>query len=132
MAVSPVLVDSSFYIRCLRRGIDPLRRLAFPAASADLAVCGIVRCEVGRGLRHPLVRQKFHAFWDVMINIPADDRLYEQAEQMLWDLDRKGITIPLTAVIIGCCALQIGAVVLTYDQHFHQIPAVVATDRLDD
>ena len=51
MAASAVLADSSFYIRLLRQKQDPLRTLALAAATTDLAICGIVRCEVARALR---------------------------------------------------------------------------------
>jgi predicted nucleic acid-binding protein len=131
MAASPVLADSSFYIDLLRRGQDPLEALALAAATRDLAICGVVRCEVGRALRPPKVRQHFHAFWDVMINVPTDNRLWEQAEQTLWDLDRRGITLPLTDAVIACCAQRIDAVVLTYDKHFSLIPGVRSTHQLD-
>ena len=131
MAASPVLADSSFYIRLLRQRQDPLRALALAAATRDLAICGVVRCEVGRALRPTKVRQQFREFWDVMINVPTDNRLWEQAEQTLWDLDRRGIILPLTDVVIACCARRIGAVILTHDHHFDHIPDVRATDRLD-
>ena len=131
MAASPILVDSSFYIGLLRQGQDPLRALAVAAATRDLAVCGVVRCEVGRGLRQPKVRQQFHLFWDVMLNVPTDNRLWEKAEQALWDLDRQGITIPLTDAVIACCAQRIGAVVLTHDHHFSQMPGVRVTNHLE-
>ncbi len=131
MAASPVLADSSFYIRLLRQGQDPLRALALAAVTRDLAICGIVRCEVGRALRPPKLRQQFRAFWDVMINVPTDNRLWEQVEQTLWDLDRTGVVLPLTDAVIACCAQRIGAVVLTHDHHFHLIPGVRATDRLE-
>lgn len=130
MAASPVLVDSSFYIGCLREGRDPLRVLAVTAAARDLAVCGIVRCEVGRGLRVPSLRTKFQAFWDVMLNVPTDNRLWAQAEQTLWDLDRKGVTLPLTDVVIACCARRVGAIVLSHDKHFHEIPGLPVIDEL--
>jgi predicted nucleic acid-binding protein len=131
MAASPVLADSSFYIRLLRQGQDPLRALALAASTRDLVICGIVRCEVGRALRLLKVRQRFRDSWDVMINVPADNRLWEQAEQTLWDLDRQGIVLPLTDVVIACCAQRLGAVVLTHDHHFSQIPGLRVTDRLD-
>lgn len=124
MAASPVLVDSSFYIGCLREGRDPLRVLAITAAARDLAVCGIVRCEVGRGLRDPRLRTKFQTFWDVMLNVPTDNRLWTAVEQTLWELDRKGITLPLTDVVIACCARRVGAVVLSRDKHFQEIPGL--------
>ena len=131
MAASPVLVDSSFYIRLLRQGQDPLRALALTAATRDLAVCGVVRCEVGRALRPPKMRGQFHAFWDAMICVPTDNRLWEQVEQTLWELDRRGVVVPLTDVVIACCAQRVGAVVLTCDRHFSHIPGVRATDKLE-
>jgi predicted nucleic acid-binding protein len=131
MAATAVLADSSYYIRLMREGRDPLRALAVAAASRDLAVCGVIRCEVGRALLQPEVRKRFHAAWDVMVNIPTDNRLWEDAEQMIWELDRKGRVLPLSDVVIGCCATRISAVVLTFDKHFYDIPGVRAVDHLD-
>jgi predicted nucleic acid-binding protein len=131
MAASPVLADSSYYIQLLRQGRDPLQALALAAASRDLAICSVVRCEVGRALRPDSVRQRFHAFWDVMINIPTDNRLWTEVEQTLWELDRQGIVLPLTDVVIACCARRVGAVVLTFDKHFSRIPQLRITDRLE-
>lgn len=132
MAASPVLADSSFYIRLLRERRDPLRALALTAAARDLAICGVVRCEVGRALRPEKVRNQFRAFWDVMINVPTDNRLWEQVEQTLWELDRQGTVLPLTDAVIACCAKRIGAVVLTFDHHFSLIPGIRVTDRLEE
>jgi predicted nucleic acid-binding protein len=131
MAASPVLADSSYYIRLLRERQDPLRALALAAAARDLAVCGVVRCEVGRALRPQATLKQFQSFWDVMVNVPTDNRLWEQVERTLWNLDRQGAILPLTDVVIACCAMRIDAVVLTFDDHFAQIPGVRAVSRLD-
>ena len=131
MAASPVLADSSFYIQALREGRDPLKALALAAATRDLAVCGIVRCEVGRGIREPKVLRRFQATWNVMINVPTDNRLWEAVVFTAWKLDRSGVTLPLTDLVIACCAQRIGAVVLTFDQHFSHIPGVRAVNQLD-
>jgi predicted nucleic acid-binding protein len=130
MGANPVLVDSSYYIDCLRQGRDPFLLLAVMAATRDLAICGVVRCEVGRGLRLPRLRAKFAAFWDVMLNVPSDNRLWTETEQTLWELDRKGIVLPLTDVFIACSARRIGAVVLTRDKHFYDIPNVAVMTEL--
>jgi len=132
MAASPVLADSSYYIRLLRERRDPFQALALAAEIRDLAVCGIIRCEVGRALRPARVRDRFRAFWDVMINVPLDNRLWSEVEDLLWDLGRQGQTIPLTAAVIACCARRIGAVVLTFDHHFEAIPGLRTTDRFED
>lgn len=131
MAASPVLADSSFYIRLMREGQDPLRALALAAAARDLVVCGVIRCEVGRALRPVERLQRFQRFWNVMINVPTDDRLWEAVEATAWKLDRSGVILPLTDLVIACCAQRIGAVVLTFDQHFSQIPGVRAVSQLD-
>jgi len=131
MAAIPVLADSSFYIQLLRQGQDPLQVLALSAASRDLVICGIIRCEVGRALRPQKVREQFRAFWDVMINVPTDSRLWERTEQTLWQLDRQGIVLPLTDVVIACCAQRVDATILTYDKHFSLIPGVRTTQQLE-
>lgn len=131
MAASPVLVDSSFYIRAAREGRDPLQLLATITAARDVAICGVVRCEVGRGVKIQKVLDRYNAFWNVMINVPTDNRLWDNVGKTLWQLDRQGIVLPLTDVVIACCAMRIGAVVLTHDDHFDQIPGVRATDRID-
>ena len=131
MAVSPVLADSCYYIRMMRQGGDPLQALALAAASRDLAICGVIRVEVGRALIPRRVRERFAAAWDVMINVPTDNRVWHEAERIAWDLDRSGRTLPLTDIVIACCAMRIGAVVLTFDKHFHEIPGVRVTDRLE-
>lgn len=130
MGGNPVLVDSSYYIGLSRQGIDPLAALAAAAGDRDLATCGIVRCEVGRGIKSPKALKRFKAFWEVMLYVPMDNSLWEAVEGTLWDLDRKGTTLPLQDVVIGCCALRIDAVVLTLDGRFRLIPGVTATDRL--
>lgn len=131
MAVSPVLVDSSYYIQLLRKGQDPLQALALTAATRDLAVCGVVRCEVGRGLRESRVLKRFQDFWNAMIYVPTDESIWNSAGETLWQLDRKGLTLPLPDVIIGCCARRIGATLLTVDPHFSLIPGIVVIERTD-
>lgn len=132
MAAGAVLVDSSFYIGLARKGQDPLQALAYAAVDRDLAVCGIVRCEVARGIRQPKVLKQFQGFWDVMVNVPTDSRLWSAAEDLAWRLDRQGTTLPLTDIIIAACAFRIDATVLTFDHHFELIPDLRYTDRIVD
>ncbi len=122
MAKEPVLIDSSFYIRQARTGRNALHILPYLAVERDLVICGMVRCEVGRGIKDNSLRQDFHAAWDIMINVITDDRLWEMVEQTTWDLDRHGLVLPLQDVFIACCAKRAGAIVLTHDRHFLSIP----------
>jgi predicted nucleic acid-binding protein len=130
MAARPVLVDSSYYIRLAREGRDPLRELAVVAAQRDLVVCGVVRCEVSRGLRSKSRLKAFQRAWDVMRFVPTDHRLWIEAEHTLWELDRSGVVLPLTDVVIACCARRVDGLVLTFDQHFEAIPGIRAVSEI--
>jgi predicted nucleic acid-binding protein len=66
-----------------------------------------------------------------MINVPTDNRLWEEVERTVWKFDREGNIMPLTDVIIGCCALRVGAVVLTFDSDFSRFPGLRVTNQLD-
>ena len=68
----------------------------------------------------------------VMINVPSDDRVWETATQEAWQLARKGITLPAQDLVIAACANRIEAAVLTYDNHFYDIPGVTVLSSLDD
>ncbi|MGZ5567684.1 MAG: PIN domain-containing protein [Limisphaerales bacterium] len=132
MAAAAVLVDSSFYIGLARNGRDPLQALAYAAVDRDLAVCGVVRCEVGRGIRQQKILKQLQSFWDVMLNVPTDNELWSQVEELGWRLDRQGTTLPLTDLIIASCAMRIDAAVLTFDRHFELIPGLRCIDRIGD
>ena len=114
----------------MRAGRRPLRELQSIEFTRDIATCGIVRAEVARGIRDPAVLKKFQARWDVMLYVPMDNRLWSEVESLAWQLDRNGVVLPLTDIIIACCARRIGAVVLTHDKHFSSIPGIRCTDRI--
>jgi len=126
----PVLIDSSWYIQKSRENEDVLRLLEPLARARELAVCGIIKAEVGRGLRDPGDLARFQRIWSVMNYIDDGFQRWEETLALVWSLDRKGIVIPVQDVHIAACALHAGAVILTYDQHFDLIPGVDATDRI--
>lgn len=121
---APVLVDSNVYIGLLRRGLDPAEILADWIGSGDLATCGIVRLEVERGLRIEKIRRRVGAFFDVLINIPTSNTIWEQAAGLAWTLDRSGITLPVQDILIAICAQEIGAAILTDDGHFQEFSGI--------
>lgn len=126
----PLLVDSCWYIRQARNGDDPLRILSFLAESRDIATCGVIKAEVGRGLRERKWVEKYAKAWSVMLYVDSNFKRWEETMELAWNLDRRGRILPLQDVHIAVCANHIGAVILTYDDHFQHIPGVDATDRI--
>lgn len=126
------LVDSSVWIRLLREGQDPVRELLRRANEFDLATCGMVRLEVLRGIIHRPVLTAVEGFMNVMMNVPTDNRIWEEATRQAWELARRGVTLPAQDLIIASCAQRIQAAVLTYDAHFYDVPDLRVLSSLDD
>src|ERR1700722_16149671 len=104
MAASPVLVDSSWYITVGKMGGNPLGLLEDVAEVRDVATCGIVRCEVARGVKNPKALRAFQAAWDVMMYVPTDNKLWQDVESTVWQIDRTlGGALPLAGIVIACC-----------------------------
>lgn len=115
-----VLVDSNVFISLLRRGLDPVELLGDWIGSGDLATCGMVRMEVERGLKIDRIRRRIGNFFDVLINVPTTNKIWEQATETAWKLGRRGITLPAQDILIAACASEIGAAVLSDDKHFDE------------
>ncbi len=124
------MVDSCWYIAQLRDGIDPLKTLSYLAESRDIATCGVIKTEVGRGIKNFARFKKFAKAWDVMLYVDSDFERWNETMNLAWSLDRQGITLPLQDIHIAVCASHIGAVILTYDKHFNDIPGIDATDKI--
>lgn len=126
----PILPDSSWYITEARRKNDPLLQLAELSTSRDIAVCGAVIAEVGRGFKYPKTLQRYIESWEVMCFVQSTQQVWHETLELAWQLDRQGKVLPIQDIHIAACALSINAVILTYDQHFQDIPGIDATDRI--
>jgi len=124
------MVDSCWYIAQLRDGIDPLKTLSYLAESRDIATCGVIKAEVGRGIRQFERFEKFQRAWDVMLYVDSSLQRWDETMNLAWSLDRRGVTLPLHDLHIAVCASHIGAVILTHDKHFDHIPGIDATDKI--
>ena len=118
----PVLPDSSVYIQLLRTGRDPKKELAEAFGLRRLMVCSVVRCEVLRGMVRPEPKTRLSLFFDLLLPVVINRRVWRATEDLAWQLDREGKVLPLPDLIIAACALRVGAAVLTNDQHFALIP----------
>lgn len=125
-----VLIDSGWYIRKFRQKQDPLLLLADMSESREVATCGMVIAEVGRGFRDERVLGRYRDAWREMLRVDDFPEVWEATLALAWSLDRKGIILPVQDIHIAVCAMQSGAVILTYDQHFQMIPGIDATDRI--
>jgi predicted nucleic acid-binding protein len=128
MAPSEVVIDSNVYIDLMRAKRDVVSVLYRWAGHRDLVLCGIIRLEVLRGIKQLKARQSVASLMDVMINVPTDNRLWGEATDLAWRLDRKGITLPSADLVIAASAMRLGAAVMTSDGHFRKIEGLTVID----
>ena len=80
--------------------------------------------EVLRGIRSMGMRDELSDFFDLMTEVPTDTRIWRQATNLAWILDRRGAVLPLTDLVIASCAVAVGTAVVTTDPHFSRIPGL--------
>jgi len=125
-----MLVDSTIYIDLLRRGEDVRFVLRSFLLSGQLFVCGIVRCEVLRGIRSIEMRNELSDLFDLMTEVPTDTRIWQKVTNLAWTLDRRGAVLPLTDLVIASCALAVDTPVVTTDPHFSQVVGLTVKKSL--
>lgn len=130
--MSLVLIDSSVYIEWDRSQLGVMAGLLFFTECFEVAVCGVIRCEVGGGLRDASLRRSVNGIWQTLVFLPTDNRIWEDSEDLLWSLERQGLRIPLADAVIASCALRANAIVYTRDPHFDRIPGLRVAHRLSE
>jgi predicted nucleic acid-binding protein len=120
----PILVDSSVYIRLMRQRLDPVAVLFEHYDTVNLVTCGMVRLEVMRGMREPRAAKRLEDFFAIMQYVPTDERLWHEATDLAWRIDRSGQTIQATDALIAASALRKSASVLTLDSDFQRVPGL--------
>ncbi|MFM7751305.1 MAG: PIN domain-containing protein [Opitutaceae bacterium] len=126
-----ILPDSNIFIGDLRAGRDPFARFAAYPDECEFATCGMVVTEVCRGVRDPHLLRRVRERFAVMVYIPTSNAIWEQVAQLAWSLDRQGVVLPATDLLIATCALHVRAAVFTHDAHFRHVPGLEVIRSLE-
>ena len=118
------LIDSSVYIDLLRSRKDPIAQFAARFEQGEICTCGIVICEVLRGIVKRAIYERMKRFFELVEAIELDEELIRKACDLAWDLDREGTILPLSDIFIAAAALHRHATVVTNDTHFSLMPSL--------
>lgn len=119
-----ILIDSNFYIDSIRRRED-IRMLLQPwIQTGQLLSCGVIRTEVIRGILSIKIKRDLMEMFDVISEIPTDAKIWRDTTEIAWRLDRHGIILPITDLVIAACALQTKSMIISEDGHFTKIPGL--------
>ena len=125
-----VVIDSSVYIDWLKRR-EQFVPLLMPMLKREaLLVCGLIRCEVLRGIRDPAQQSRMDDCFSLAVDIPLDGTYWDGVWQLGWKMDRRGIVLSLTDLCIAHLAMSQNATLITTDRHFSAIAGLKTLPKL--
>lgn len=118
-------MDTSVWIDFFR-GTPPIKALVERLVLADrIFTAGPILYELLQGIKSPVekkqVREALLATHH--LDITPDD--WEGAASLAAELRTRGVTIPMTDILIACLAKNNDLEVISFDIHFDQIPGLI-------
>jgi predicted nucleic acid-binding protein len=129
-AETAALVDSSFFVRQQRFGLDGFAELAQWCCHYELLSCGMVRMEVLHGIRSARALQRYAELFAAMREIPTTARTWDRAIEIARHLAGMATPIPPQAALIAAHALEAGAAIITLDTDYRRVPGLTVLQRL--
>lgn len=116
-----ILVDTSAWVEFFR-GRDPYAGAVDALlASNEVALCGPIVTELGRGFRSASERRRVLPLLEGCLTLPAPDSLWAEAGELGFQLARKGVTVKSMDLLIATHALAHSVALLTRDGDFRAI-----------
>jgi predicted nucleic acid-binding protein len=118
-----ILVDTSAWIFALRKNpfIKLKSRINHLLEIDNIFILGIIRLELLGGTKTKEEFNRLKSRLNALYEISTDAELWGSAAQLAFDLQRKGLTIPYTDILIANAAIQSKAILLHADSHFDLI-----------
>lgn len=125
-----VMLDSSVCIKWLREQRDIRVMLRPWIVRGECFMCGVVRAEVLRGVIRAPQHDRLGEIFDVMCEAPLGSAFWKRVTNLAWNLDRRGVILPLPDLAIAQAAIDCEATLITLDKHFAQIPKLTILKEL--
>lgn len=116
-----ILVDTNVIINFWR---NPSQKSKDIFLAKDLAICGVVKAELIHGAQNKRDIQRIQAALTGFEYIPIDEAVWNQMGNFLYQLRRKGISVPFQDVLIAALAINQKLVLWSEDKHFQMIQRV--------
>ncbi|MHB1375910.1 MAG: type II toxin-antitoxin system VapC family toxin [Candidatus Humimicrobiaceae bacterium] len=118
-----ILVDTSAWIFALRK--NPFAKLKSRIDHLlemdDIVTLGMIKLELLGGTKTKEEFDRLKTRLDALYEILTGAKLWSSAAQLAFDLQRKGLTIPYTDILIASAAIQSEAIILHADSHYDLI-----------
>lgn len=121
-----VIVDTSAWIPFFNRPESTEKRIIEELIDrGEVAVVGVVLAELLQGYRSPEERDELK---DALLALPylgVSQATWIAAGEISAGLLRKGVTLPLTDLVIAAAAIEHRCSVYSLDTHFQKIPGLI-------
>lgn len=120
-----IIADTSVWIEFFRDEKSSISiHLKNLLRSGQVALVGMVLAEILQGVRDPREARLVKSSLESLPFIEIEVAVWRKAGEISASLRRKGLTIPLSDIIIASAAITGGCEVFTLDPHFDKIPGL--------
>lgn len=114
------LIDTSAWIFALRKKpIEAIQnRVDELLEAGSVAIIGLIRLELLGGTKTETEFRRLGRRLSALIYLQTTAAMWDRASQLLFDLRRRGVTIPPTDALIAACSIDADAVLVHADAHF--------------
>jgi len=116
-----VIIDTSVWIEYFKNNQDYVPFIEDGLNLENILISGLIISELLHGVKS---EKEYKLLLESISAVPYVECTYEDwttTGEMLYGLKKKGITVPLTDVLISAIAIRYNASVLTLDKHFKSI-----------
>jgi predicted nucleic acid-binding protein len=123
--MSVVLADSCIWIQALKDGLsDEACQLGHLIDSSRIVITGLVIAEILQGIRDVRIFKDVSEQLEALPFLELHKGIYTTAARMSIELRARGLTIPLSDLLIACLCREHDIQVYTRDRHFENIPGI--------
>jgi predicted nucleic acid-binding protein len=120
-----IIVDTTVWIDFFRRSDSPHSlHLKLLLREGRVLLLGVVLAEILQGIK---TQKESVIVKKGLLKLPYIEmtrKIWEKAGEISASLLRKGITVPLSDLIVASCALSEDLEVFTLDSHFRKVPGL--------
>ena len=119
-----VLIDTSAWVDFFRGTSKTADAVAELIEKGQAYICGVISYELIQGAKSEEEALHLASVLAALHYIEMTSDLWIRAGNISFGLRRKGLTLPMSDLLIGALALEHGLEVLTLDDHFTSIPGL--------
>ncbi len=118
-----VLIDTCAWIDFFKSKTGDLgNQVAELIETNQAAITGVIIAELLQGVKQENESQRLRVLFRSINYLPTEDSDWFNVGQLAQQLRAKGLTLPLTDVLIAVIAQRYAIPVLTLDKHFQHLP----------